>query len=224
MIRVNLQPRVVVEAKEGFQLPIWAPILFGLILVFGCGSVYWYLNFTVSGMAAQRTSLDNKLKDFQSVLNQYELASEDHDYLKAKRDFVQGISSNQHRWIEFLDMLKNKMPKDVWIDKMTIDASGELKVDGQTYSYDSVANFLFRLTKFPQLSSITLNQAASKSQGSSQAGSMQDSMTKAFKITATSKLNPEAATKTMGLSPAPGAAGRAGIGGGGKKNAAADVE
>ena len=216
---------MVVEAKEGFQLPIWLPVLVGLIVVFGCGGVYWYFNFSISGLAAQKASLDNKLKDFQTVLSQYETASDDHDYLKAKRDFVQGISSNQHRWIEFMDMLKTKMPKDVWIDKMIIDANGQMKVDGETYSYDSIANFMYRLTKFPQLSGISLDQAASKTQGgsSTEGASVQDSMTKAFKITATSKLNPDAATKTLGLPTAPGAAGRAGVGGG-KKNPAAEAE
>lgn len=225
MIRVNLQPKMMAEAKEGFQIPVWVPILAGLFTAVICGGGYWYFNFQVSGLAAQKTGLENKLKDFQTILNQYEVASGDYDYLKDKRDFVQGISSNQHRWIEFLDMLKNKTPKDVWIDKLVVDANGSMKVEGQTYSYDSVANFMYRLTKFPQLNSVALDQAASKTQGgSSQAASAQDSMTKAFKISATAKLNPEAATSTLGLAPGPGATGKAGVGGGGKKTAGAEEE
>ena len=136
-------------------------------------------------------SLDNKLSDFQDVLKQYEIATDDRDYLKSKRDFVSGISSNQHKWIEFMDTMKSKIPKEVWINSMSVERNGAFKVEGGAYSYENIANYMYQLTKVPQLSGVQLDSAGSKGASTAQGGgSLQESMAKNFKITAAAQLTP----------------------------------
>ena len=186
MIRVNLQPRVVAEAKEGFQMPIWAPILLGLIIIFGCGGAYWYLNITLNNLESEKQSLEYKLKDFQALLLEFDKVSEDRDYLKEKRDFIEGISSNQAQWTYFFDLLKENTPKDIWIDSLIMDREGEFEVQGETYYYASVGHFILRLEAMPQLSEVSLEAVGVKKTGSAQTGTVEEQMKKRFKITSTS--------------------------------------
>lgn len=183
-------------------MPIWAPVLLGLIVIIGASGTWWYLNTSISTKKSEIKSLDYKLKDFDQIIMEAENATDDRDYLKAQRDFVQGISSNQFRWIEFFDALKTQTPKDVWLDKLVVNRAGEFKVEGETFSFVEVGNFMLQLSKFQQLSGVTLDTAVTKTMGSSaQGGSVKDSMTKIFRINATAKLEPSAAPEASGATP-----------------------
>lgn len=182
MLKVNLQPRLVREAREGFQLPLWAPILLGLIMVFGCGGAYWYITIQTSTKESLNKSLELKLRDFQDIIKEAELVREDRDYLNQKRDFISGISTNQAQWDYFFDMLKNNVPKDVWIDSLVMDRSGEFSVEGNTYYYGSVGHFVLRLEAMPQLQTVNIDAVGMKNVSGSE--NIEESVTKMFKITA----------------------------------------
>lgn len=186
MLRVNLQPRLVKEATEGFQMPIWAPILIGLIMVFGCGGAYWYLTIQMSTKESQNKSLELRLRDFQGIIKEAETVREDRDYLNQKRDFITGISTNQAQWDYFFTMFKNNTPKDVWIDSLTMERSGEFQCEGYSYYYGSVGHFVLRLEAMPQLQAVTIDAVGANSAAGSE--DIAAAATKKFKIKASAGL------------------------------------
>jgi Tfp pilus assembly protein PilN len=190
---------MITEAKEGFQLPAWAPILIGLIVVFGCGGAYWYMNINLGNLNAQKKSNEFKLKDYQGLLKEAEETKQDRDYLKAKQEFVFKIATSQAQWKYFFDMLKDNMPRDVWITSLVMARSGEFKITGGTYSYGAIGNFIIHLEAMPQLSQVNLDEASNKakagsggSTGTKQQGQKQAqsaaSLEEDFKISAKSEL------------------------------------
>ena len=189
MLRTNLQPRIVAEVKTGFQLPVWAPILLGILVIAGVAGSYWYLNLTVTDLNTQKTSNEAKLRDFKQLIKQEAVVREDRDYLKDKLAYIRGISTNQAQWTYFFDTLKDNIPTDVWISNLKVSDSGEFEVSGGTYSYSAIGHFIIRLEAMPQLSTVTLDTAASQTRGSAEEGSgLETKMLKSYKIKAVTSL------------------------------------
>jgi Tfp pilus assembly protein PilN len=192
MIKINLQPKISMEVKEGFKLPLWLPILLTVILTVSTAMAFWFMQQRRLTAEAQIKQLDYKLRDFQKIIDSYEQAKAEKDYLQQKRDFVNGISQNQKQWVDFFDELRAKMPKDVWIEKFDGMRAGTYSLDGRTFSYSSVGFFMLQFNSIPYISSVTLDQASSK-QGTGAAGST--SVSKSFKITGEMKLEAQQETK-----------------------------
>lgn len=189
MLRTNLQPRVTAEVKAGFHLPIWAPILLGVIVIAGMGGSWWYLNLTINDLNSQKTSVQRKLKDFQALIVEEERIREDRDYLKEKLSYIRSLYNNQAQWTYFLDTFKDNIPEDVWVQSMKVTEEGQLELEGGTYSYSAVGHFIIRLEAMPQLNSVALSQASAQARGSVEAGApLETRMRKDFKITATTSL------------------------------------
>ena len=189
MLRTNLQPRIVAEVKTGLQLPVWAPILLGILVIAGVAGSYWYLNLTVTDLNTQKTSNEAKLRDFKQLIKQEAVVREDRDYLKDKLAYIRGISTNQAQWTYFFDTLKDNIPTDVWISNLKVSDSGEFEVSGGTYSYSAIGHFIIRLEAMPQLSTVTLDTAASQTRGSAEEGSgLETKMLKSYKIKAVTSL------------------------------------
>jgi Tfp pilus assembly protein PilN len=190
MERINLQPKVVIEAKTGFQIPIWVPILLGVMIVAGTVGGWWYQNSTISAFNAQNKELDFKLKNYQELHRQFKETTDDFEYLKAKRDYIHGISSNQAQWKYFFDLFKENMPKDVWVNHLLINRDGDFTLEGGTYSYSAIGHLIIRMEAMPQLSGVSLDTAMATSRGESTGGNVQAAMIKAYKIVGRAKLVP----------------------------------
>lgn len=177
------------EAKGGFQLPVWAPILLGIIVVAGIGGSWWYLNLTINDLNSQKTSNQRKLQDFQELIKEEQKVKEDRDYLKDKLTYIRGLYNNQAQWTYFLDTFTDNIPADVWIQNMKVTEEGELELQGATYTYSAVGHFIIRLEAMPQLNNVALEQVQAQTRGSAEAGAdLETKMRKDFKIKATTSL------------------------------------
>jgi Tfp pilus assembly protein PilN len=189
MLRTNLQPKIKAETKAGFQMPIWAPIMLGIIVIAGIGGSWWYLTLTINDLNSQKTSVQRKLQDFQALIRDEESMREDRDYLKDKLTYIRSLYNNQAQWTYFLDTFKDNIPEDVWVQNMKVTEEGQLEIEGATYTYSAVGHFIIRLEAMPQLNGVALAQASSTARGSSEAGApLETKMRKDFKITATTSL------------------------------------
>ncbi|HOX28858.1 MAG TPA: PilN domain-containing protein [bacterium] len=179
MIKVNLQPKVSVEVKEGFKMPVWPAILLLIVVAAGAGSTYWTMQQKKLAAEAEIKRYDFQLRDFQKVITQYESAIEEKDYLKGKRDFVNGISQNQKLWIDFFDKLKERIPKDTWITNFQGERAGIYNIEGNAFSYASIGFFMLQFKSIPAITTVNLNNATS--QGSSGKSAV-EAIAKQFKL------------------------------------------
>jgi Tfp pilus assembly protein PilN len=186
MLKVNLQPKVTLEVKEGFKMPVWAPVI--LLIVIGCfaGYTHWLVHRDIAISESRIKQLDFKLRDFQKTLNEYQAAVYEKEYLQDKRDFVNGISQNQKMWVDFFDELKAKIPKDVWLTRFEGVRSGNYSLEGDTFSFGSIGFFMIQFKSIPDITTITLDAAMSRS--GSGGGSAAEAIAKTFKIGGAMKL------------------------------------
>ncbi len=197
MIRVNLQPKIALEIKEGFKLPIWLPILLFLALVVVAAGTYLDMSSKIKSAEALIKIYDFKLRDFQKILDEYEQTLAEKDYLQGKRDFVNGISQNQMQWVGFFDEMRSKMPKDVWLTSFEGQRSGDYDVEGRTFSFSSIGFFMLQFNSIPNISTVNLLSATADVGGST--GGKEDrsieTLAKAFKISGAMKLDTAADKK-----------------------------
>ncbi|HOC92860.1 MAG TPA: PilN domain-containing protein [bacterium] len=187
MIKVNLQPKVLIDAGEGFKMPLWPLILLTIVMAAGVLGVMYVTSDRISAAEAEIRDLDFKLRDFQKTLDAFDQAKAEKDYLQGKRDFVHSISSNQKQWVDFFDEIRAKMPKDVWLTKFEGERSGSYTLEGQTFSYSSIGFFMLQFNSIPYVTTVALDQASAKKSGSS-SGDVA-AFAKSFKITGDMKLS-----------------------------------
>lgn len=160
MLRVNLQPKISLEVKEGIKLPYWLILITGIILGALVGGSYWSMITDLQTYEVEIKDLEFKLSDFQEVITNKEEAVRQKEYLQGKRDFVHGISNNQRQWTDFFDQLRERTPKDVWYTKFSGSRNGDYKVEGNTYTFSSVGFAMLQINSISHVSSVTLGQTA----------------------------------------------------------------
>lgn len=184
MLKVNLQPKVLTETKEGLRLPWWLPVILGVIVFSGIGWAHWSITQDRLKLETEIKQLDFKLRDFQKILSEYEIAQSEKEYLQGKRDFVNSISQNQSQWMDFFDQLKNKIPKDCWITRFEGARSGDYSIEGATFSFSSIGYFMLQLNDITHINSVNLEDASTElkegSKGSSKDEDAAKAMTKKF--------------------------------------------
>ncbi len=211
MIKVNLQPKVKLEIKQGLKLPLWPVIASFIIVILGIGYLYWNTNMRLLELASEEEQLRTRLKSFQGIIEDFNTAQEEKNYLEGKKNFVNSISQNQRQWTDLFDRIREKIPKDVWIDTLKASRDGQYDLDGATFTYSSIGHFMLQLNTIPHILTVQLEQA-STSKSSSGGDNTKESMAiaeiaKSFRLTGNMKLTSETTKKTaenpQGGKPAP---------------------
>jgi len=211
MLKVNLQPKITLEAKEGFRMSWWFSIILFVFVGAAVGGTYWMTQQDILDKEAEIKQLDFKLRDFQEIISNYERAANEKEYLKGKRDFVQGISENQKQWIDFFDQLKEKTPKDVWYTRFSGNRTGSYDVEGNTFTFASVGFLMLQINSITHVNSVVLSTASGQTSRESGKNPM-EAITKKFKISGSMTLlskKDETAGGTPGAAPSGGAPGAA---------------
>jgi len=208
MLRVNLQPRITVEVREGVRLPLWLPILIFIVVAMGCGGTYWTGQQDIANLDAEIKQLDFKLRDFQDILAEYEKAKKEKNYLQGKRDFVNGISKNQKQWTDFFDQMRETVPKDVWYTRFSAEREGTYSLEGKTFTYAAVGFLMLQVSSISHVDTVVL-ESTSASEGGSSGGSggenIVDSIAKQFSLSGRMKLKSEDEEEAEKEKPAKGA-------------------
>ena len=192
MLKVNLQPKIAVEAREGVRLPYWLPVIIAIIVGILCGGTYWVGQQDLVYLDAEIKQQDFKLRDFQTIIADYEKAEMEKSYLQGKRDFVSGISKNQKQWTDFFDQMKETVPKDVWYTRFNAERDGEYNIEGKTFTYASVGFLMLQVSSISHVESTTLDAASSSSGGGGggEGANLIDEIAKQFKLSGQMALKP----------------------------------
>ncbi|MFH1537961.1 MAG: PilN domain-containing protein [bacterium] len=189
MLKINLQPRVVIEIKEGIQLQWWIPIALGIVIAVATASIYLNLNTRMITQKAEIKQLQFDLKDFQQILDDFEEANNEKKYLTGKREFVKGVSENQRMWLAFFDALTTNIPTDVWINRMDASRIGEFSFEGNAYTYSAIGFFMLQLYSIDYITAVNLEGATGA--GGAQTGeTTAEALSKRFRVTGKMDLTP----------------------------------
>lgn len=186
MLKVNLQPKITLEVKEGFKMPVWAPIVLFVVIGGIAGYTHWLNHRDIMVKQSQIKQLDFKLRDFQKTLDEYQAALNEKDYLQDKRDFVNGIATNQKMWVDFFEQIKEKIPKDVWLTQFEGTRNGRYVLQGNAFSFGSIGFFMIQFKSIPDVTTVTLDGATGKTDSGGETAV--EAIAKTFKLSGDMKL------------------------------------
>lgn len=126
-----------------------------LILSVVVGLVVFLWPFLISGklksVAQERTSLDDQLSSKKNKELEARIRS-----VKAAAEGLKVALQGTFPTVELVQTLEARLPKDVVILSLSVDEKGQLKLDGETTTYTSVAKFMVSLRSSGSLDKIKL--------------------------------------------------------------------
>ncbi len=155
MLRINLLP-----ATMRPKLVLNLDVVFVVVLV-----------LSLAAMGITQMGLQKKLKAAQTELASLDRQAEEQKKLIAQlqaqentRDLsaTQALVAKRKKWNNFIKELTYIMPTDVWVTKMTIDATADgvgIAFSGFAPSQKSVNRFLGRMERAPSFQTVKLNSS-----------------------------------------------------------------
>jgi Tfp pilus assembly protein PilN len=159
-IEINLLPAEyrVHLTRFYLQREILYPLL-GLILVV-LFLIGWTISLDTTISTAQR-KIDNTVLEINKnkhILTEITQLEEQKMIVQEKIRALERIDVNREKWIRLLEVLCEKLPEVTWLDKIA-ERNGApqiLEVEGKTYSFSEVAQFMSLLTESEFVSSVDL--------------------------------------------------------------------
>jgi Tfp pilus assembly protein PilN len=178
MRAVNLLPREIARQRKPLLAPQNAPVLvgagLGVVVVAALGLGYMHESGAVSSAQSQLAAVKAQLAATprpaqpapQHVQDNAQLSSEQ----TALKSAVSTALGGRVAWDRILREFSLVLPDDVWLSNLTLttptvstsavpttsSTPTGLAITGSTYSHDSVARLLARLSLIPELKNVTL--------------------------------------------------------------------
>ncbi len=142
MIRINLLPRAPRRRISGRPLlEIGVPLLVFLVLV------VWYLalNNQVTGIQRQITDTNKKIDELRPVVAQVDELKKRIEEARRKEELLDQLLSLQLPASAILANIRVLVPKDVWLNTLSVPDTRSFTLDGFALSYVAVARLLDNL-------------------------------------------------------------------------------
>ena len=156
MIRINLLP----GKKKPLVLP--PPIVYGvigtfiLIIVIVVFSVY--MNKKVSAMQNDIVVKEKKLKELKEKLKEVRNYEKDNKEFREKAKIIEQLKKNQIVPLLLLDEVSDKLPKGVWLTRLT-DKGGLINMEGYAHSNYDLVGYVQKLKGSKHLTGVTLTES-----------------------------------------------------------------
>jgi len=200
IIHVNLLPIEYRVVKRDFSFLFDSRVLLGTLL-----SVVTVLSFLAgrefisNNLAAKQLSINEvdaeiaknafvavKIKELEAV----------RDEKNAKNISLRSISVSKRKWVRILEGLSKSMPLNTWLDmvKQSETADQEMEIQGRTYVFPEVAEYMLELEKNEYFQKVSLSSIEFKKEGDKSY----------FNFNVKINLNPSAGMESFISEPTPG--------------------
>ncbi len=156
MIRINLLP----GKKKPLILPhiliygiIGTFVLIIVLVVFGV-----YLNKKVSAMQSDISVKEQKLNELKETLIEVANYEKDNQEFREKARIIEQLKKNQIAPLLLLDEVSEKLPKGVWLTRLT-DNGGLISIEGFAHSNYDLVGYIQSLKGSAHLENVMLSES-----------------------------------------------------------------
>ncbi len=156
MIRINLLP----GKKKPLILPhvliygiIGTFVLIIVLVVFGV-----YLNKKVSAMQSDISVKEQKLNELKETLQEVANYERDNQEFREKAKIIEQLKKNQIAPLILLDEVSDKLPKGVWLTRLT-DNGGLISIEGFAHSNYDLVGYIQSLKGSKHLQNVMLSES-----------------------------------------------------------------
>lgn len=169
-IEVNLLPAEYRFRKSA--LHISRPLFYSLLTIITVWIGVAYFSITTTMDIAQSNSeietLTQKIEKNRHIKVEILQLKSSREIIRLKIRALQRISVNKEKWVRLLETFTKELPSATWISSIiekNTDTSDVLHVQGQTFSFNDIANFMSRLAGAEYLKSVDLQFIEQRDKG-----------------------------------------------------------
>ena len=184
-IEINLLPAEYRVHRKTLQLPraVVYPVLGVGILWFLLFLVNLKLDNTISQVKSDIAHTEKMIKTNQPIKDEINRLKESKTIIQGKIVALEQINVDRAKWVRLMEELCRRLPDYTWIESCQ-EKDSSLIIDGQTFSFPEVANFMSQLSESAYIRSVDLSGIEEK-----------DAKTFSFSITC--RLNPKPVIKEI---------------------------
>lgn len=184
-IEINLLPAEYRYHKKNIniQREIAYPVLALVIIV--AGIILWSLNLQIriSQCHNEISTLDIQIRQNRPIQNQINKLRDDKSVIQEKIKALERISVNREKWVRLMEELSGRLPEYTWLVSIKEESSTPpvLHIEGRTFSFPDVANYMSILKESEFVSDVDLSSIEQI-----------DSKTMVYRFSISCVLNPDA--------------------------------
>jgi len=125
------------------SLPI-AGILVGLLFASIGGVYYIFLNNEIQRAEAKKVDLERQRDELKKYIDLEKQFRDKKAMLATKEEIMQGLRTNQHLPVHFLEELANSLPDDVWFREIR-QGGMSVTIRGEARTFEAINLFYTRL-------------------------------------------------------------------------------
>ena len=160
-IEINLLPAEYRVHKSTFRVQREVAYPFLIIMVAGFLLLLWSLNLQNMIRQANNeiTSLDQQIKQNLPIQNEINQLRKDKALIQEKILALERINVNREKWVRLMEELSGRLPEYTWLISVKEENSTPpvLHIEGRTYSFPEVANYMSNLKGSEYVVSVDLS-------------------------------------------------------------------
>lgn len=161
LIEINLLPAEYRIHRRTIKLQreVVYPIL--LLLICAVAFTFWSfgLSFEVSRLKNEINALDRRIQQNKPIQNEINALRNNKNIIQEKIRALERISVNKEKWVSLMEIISGNLPRYSWLTSVKEQNSMPpvLHIEGQTYSFPDVANYMSNLLKSEYVQGIELS-------------------------------------------------------------------
>jgi Tfp pilus assembly protein PilN len=161
-IEINLLPaeyrihRKKIQIKREVAYPVLAAGVIALVL----SLVSAGLQSTIWAHRNEIKALDQAIEQNRPIQNEINQLRDEKKVIQEKIRGLELISVNREKWVRLMEEISNRLPEYTWLTSIKEEAVVPplLRIEGQTFSFPEVANFMSNMKDCQYISSVDLSQ------------------------------------------------------------------
>ncbi|MBN1308344.1 MAG: PilN domain-containing protein [Chitinispirillaceae bacterium] len=161
-IEINLLPAEYRVHRKKFQIKreVAYPLIIAGIVGLSLAFVYIGLQNSVRMHRNEIGALQASIEQNRPIQKEINRLQNDKRIIQEKIRGLELIDVNRERWVRLMEELANRLPEYTWLISVKEEMSKPpaIHIEGRTFSFPEVANFMSNLKDCPYISSIDLSQ------------------------------------------------------------------
>jgi Tfp pilus assembly protein PilN len=157
-IEINLLPAEYRDHKKAIHLQreVVYPALAVGILWIVCILWTFQLDSTIGQIKSKISHTENMIKLNKPIKDEIIRLKESKTVVQGKIVALEQISVDRAKWVRLMEVVCQRLPDYTWVESCE-ERDSSIILDGKTFSFPEVANFMSRLSESPYIRSVDLS-------------------------------------------------------------------
>lgn len=160
LLEINLLPAEFRKAKKDLswivdRRIVW-PTMLLIIAVLGSFFAYLHIRDTISSLNEQLTSVKAEIERERPLLQKITELDQKLAIIGQKNRALKSIQVSKKRWVILFENISSVLPPNTWITSLSDDGGNSMTMNGTTYDFSEVAEYMVSLERQVSFSTVTL--------------------------------------------------------------------